>query len=289
MYESFFGLTKKPFSIEPNPEFLYWGQAHRLAYAMLEYGIMGRVGFTVITGEIGSGKTTLIRHLLNGIEDDITVGLVSHTRDNTEELLQWIMMALGQPFDGQSYVGLYQRLQDFLIDQHRRCQRTLLIVDEAQNLGPTTLEQLRMLSNMSVQNEQLLELVLVGQPKLKDLLQAPDLVQFSQRVSSDFNIRPLSFEDVVGYINHRLGVAGCHTPLFTADACRLIYEASGGIPRVINILCGISLLYGFGSQTREITAELVSSVIDDRRQFGVFSFDERPLDWQAIRHSCEAG
>lgn len=270
MYEAYYGLSEKPFSILPDPDFLYWGQAHSMAFAMLKYGVANQAGFTVITGEIGSGKTTLIRHLLNNIDEDITVGLISNLDSNTTNLLSWIMMALDQPFEGLSEVQLFKQFQDFLIAKYAAGGRTVLIIDEAQNLGEVNLESLRMLSNINADKHQLLQLVLVGQPQLRDLLQSPALKQFAQRVSSDFHLRPIRLEETREYIAHRLEIAGGDPDLFTRDAIQMIFEASGGIPRSINILCDTALVYGFAIESPRITQAIVKNVIDDKQLYGVF-------------------
>src|SRR5262245_10546742 len=170
MYEAFYGLKKKPFAILPDPEFLYWAGPHSLAFAMLEYGITNHAGFTVITGEIGSGKTTLLRYLLEQLPKDISVAFVSNTQGDRGDLLQWIMMALRQDFEGVSYVGLYRRFEEFLLHQQAAGRRTVVIIDEAQNLGVKTLEELRMMSNVNAVNGELLQIILTGQPELKILL-----------------------------------------------------------------------------------------------------------------------
>ena len=271
MYEAFYGLSEKPFSIQPEPDYLFWGRAHSMAFAMLEYGIMNRAGFTVITGEIGCGKTTLIRHLLNKLDDNVTVGLVSNTQENSGELLQWVLMAFGQPFDDKGHVALYDQLHQFLINEYGKGHRTILIVDEAQNLGPKSLEELRMLSNINADKDQLLQLVLVGQPQLKDLLQRPELVQFAQRIASDFHLRTLSKEEVENYIHHRVKIAGCDHKIFSSAACAKVSDASRGIPRLINIISDTALVYGFSAGEEEISEKTVEDVIRDKSEYGIFS------------------
>ncbi|MBO0332660.1 AAA family ATPase [Sneathiella sp. CAU 1612] len=268
MYREFYGLEQKPFSILPDPNYLYWGHSHSLAYSMLEYGVMNRAGFTVVTGEIGCGKTTLIRHLLDRLDEEFTVGLVSNIQDG--DLLQWVLMAFGQTYEGKSHVGLHDELQQFLIREYAEGRRTILIVDEAQNLGPKLLEQLRLLSNINADNDQLLQLILVGQPQLKGLLQAPELTQFAQRIASDFHLAPLTAEDIDAYIKHRLSIAGRDLPLFTMDACEALFEASRGIPRIINILADTCLVYGFARMAPEIDGGIVEEVIRDKRTHGIF-------------------
>ena len=270
MYEAFYGLKDKPFSILPDPEFLYWGKTHRMAFAMLRYGIQNQAGFTVITGEIGSGKTTLIRHLLNDIDESFTVGLLSNISEDTDDLLSWIMMSLDQPTEGLTGVTQFKRFQDFLIEQYANGNRTLLIIDEAQNLGSRNLEELRMLSNINADKHQLLQIILTGQPQLRDLLQLPELAQFAQRVSSDFHIRALVLDEAIEYIGHRLGIVGGDENLFDEQAKRMIFEASGGVPRSINILCDTALVYGFAIEAPRITAAIVRNVIDDKNTYGVF-------------------
>ncbi len=274
MYEAFFGFSEKPFSILPDPAFLYLGPAHRMAFAMLEYGVRNRAGFTVITGEVGSGKTTLIRRLLSQMPRDLKVGLISSTPKEGTDLLAWIMMSLGQPFEDASSVGLYKRFQDFLTDAYAEGSSTILIVDEAQNLGEARLEELRMLSNINADKDLLLQLILVGQPQLRELLQNPNMVQFNQRVSSEYHLRALGMEETEGYISHRLGVAGGDPELFTLLAKQAIFQASGGVPRVINILCDTCLVYGFAMEAPTIETEIVLKVLEDKQRYGVFSQDD---------------
>src|SRR5262249_12924528 len=231
MYEAFYGLKVKPFSLLPDPEFLYWAGPHSMAFAMLEYGVVNHAGFTVITGEIGAGKTTLIKHLLNKLPGNITVGLVSNIQGERGDLLSWLLMAFGQEFEGGSYVGLYRRFEDFLTKQHAQNQRTVLIIDEAQNLGVKTLEELRTMSNMNESGRELLQIILSGQPELKALLTRSELVQFAQRVSSDFHLGLLAPKEVPAYIDHRLAVAGATRQLFSDDVFDLIYSVTKGTPR----------------------------------------------------------
>lgn len=273
MYESFYGLAEKPFSIQPDPDFLYMGKRHAMAYATLEYSIMNKAGFAVISGEIGCGKTTLVRHLLNNLGPDVTVGLVYNTHQEIANLLEWIMLAFGQTYEGLSQVALYDAFQRFLIEQYGAGRRVLLIVDEAQNLNTAALESLRMLSNINADKHQLLQMILVGQPQLKDLLRRPELQQFAQRVSAHFFISPLEPDEVVSYIRHRIKVAGGDHPIFTPAACRRIALATGGIPRSINILCDTTLVYGFSAGRRRVDVNLVEEVIQDQIDYGIIPVD----------------
>jgi general secretion pathway protein A len=270
MYESYYGLREKPFSILPDPELIYWGANHRMAFAMLEFGVMNSAGFTVITGEIGSGKTTLVRRLLRTLDPNINVGLVSNTPHGREELLQSVMMSLNQPFD-EKYSQLLFKFEKHLRAQHSKNRRTLLIVDEAQNLQPDALETLRMLSNVNADKEQLLQLILVGQPQLRKLLCSSELIQFAQRISSDFHLKSLTSAEVTQYITYRLMAAGARSQLFTQEACAKIAHTSAGIPRTINILCDTALVYGYASKSNVVTKGLVDRVINDKRSYGIFS------------------
>lgn len=269
MYEAFYGLREKPFSILPDPELIYWGPNHRLAYSLLEFGVLNSAGFTVITGEIGSGKTTLVRRLLRKLDPKINVGLISNTPHGRKELLQWVMMSLNQPFE-EKYSALFFRFQQYLRAQHAEKRRTLLIIDEAQNLQADALEALRMLSNINADKDQFLQLILVGQPELKKMLSSPGLLQFAQRISADFHLKALNASDVTQYIDYRLKAVGASAPLFSDEACAAIAQASGGIPRRINILCDTALVYGFAVQSQSVTKNLIDLVIADKRDFGIF-------------------
>ena len=274
MYEGFYGLREKPFSILPDPDLIYWCENYRFALAMLEFGIMNSAGFTVITGEIGCGKTTLIQYLLRRLDSKVTTCLISNTPQGG--LLPWILMSLDQPFEG-SHPTLFKQFHRFLYDQVARGGRTLLIIDEAQNLGLEALEELRMLSNINTGKQQYLQMILVGQPQLKQLLSAPKLLQFAQRISSDFHLRPLNVEEVSEYINFRLRAVGAHSELFTETACRLIAEVSHGIPRTINILCDTALVYGFAGGIKSITPDLIERVVQNKAEFGVLPFGLQPV------------
>src|SRR4030081_1222579 len=277
MYEAYYQLREKPFSILPDPDLIYWGRMHTMAFTMLEFGVMNNAGFTVITGEIGSGKTTLVRHLLKKISPGITIGLISNSPQGRQELLQWILMSLGQPFDGD-YPNLFKRLQDYLYGQYANGRRTILIIDEAQNLEPEALEHLRMLSNINADKFQILQLILVGQPQLREVLMAPKLHQFAQRISSDFHLSPLDSKEGAKYIDFRLEAVGARRLLFSEEACALIAIASGGIPRMINVLCDTALVYGFARGEKTITGKLILDVIADKQQYSIFPLQSALAD-----------
>lgn len=266
MYESFYGLKTKPFSLLPDPDFLYLGKKHRVALTLLEYALMNNAGFCVITGEIGAGKTTLLRRLLDSIEDNITVGMITNTHQSFGELLDWVLSAYGIHEPGLSKVQMHQRLVDFLLEQYARNKSTLLIVDEAQNMPATTLEELRMLSNINSEKDLVLQVILSGQPDLKDTLRRPELTQFAQRISVDYHLAALSPSETNAYIQHRLVTAGANNDIFTPAACRLIHQHSGGVPRLINLLCDTALVYGFADQKHTVDADLVEEMISERME-----------------------
>lgn len=270
MYESFYQFREKPFSLLPDAGFLYFSDQHRMALTLLEYGLMNQAGFTVVSGDIGTGKTTLIRRLLNDIDPLITVGLISNTHQTFGDLLQWIALAFDLPRQGRDKVQLYHDFMDFIIGEYARGRRTVLIVDEAQNMSAETLEELRMLSNVNADKDQVLQIILVGQRELRDTLQRPDLVQFAQRIGVDYHLEPLSAEETRQYIRHRCSVAGGDPALFTDQACDTVYTHSGGIPRLINLLCDTALVYGYAEQCRHIDAKLVNDAARDRHRGGLF-------------------
>ena len=269
MYESFYGLNAKPFSMLPDPDFLYLSKKHRLALTMLEYTLMNNAGFCVISGEIGAGKTTLLRKLLATLEENITIGMITNTHQSFGELLDWVLSAFGIHQPGLSKVEMHQRFVDFLLEQYARNKTTLLIVDEAQNMSATTLEELRMLSNINSEKDLVLQVILAGQPDLKDTLRLPELKQFAQRISVDFHLDALDAFDTCHYIQHRLVTAGATDDIFTPDACRLIAECSGGVPRLINLLCDTALVYGFADQTRTIDADLIEEIVNERMEHSI--------------------
>ncbi len=270
MYEQFFGLTEKPFSIQPDPSFLYWGRTHRLAYAMLEYGVLNHAGISVITGEVGCGKTTLIHRLLDQLSQTHTVALLSNIQEGRGDLLSWVLMGFGQSFAGKSHVELFAELQSFFISEYAKNRRVVLVIDEAQNLSADMLEELRMLSNINAGKDQLLQLILVGQPQLKGLLNKPELLQLAQRIGADFHLTPLNKEEVHAYIETRLAIAGCRRRIFTDRAMDFISEQSKGVPRVINIIADTALVYAFSAEELVVGVETIRNVVRDKMEFGVF-------------------
>lgn len=282
MYEAFYGFSEKPFSLLPDPSFLYLGKEHSHTFSMLEYGLRNQAGITVITGEIGSGKTTLIRYLLKQISDDICVGLLSNTQPDNGELLRWALLALDQDYGEPNKVSLYDAFSTFLIAQYAKNRRTILVIDEAQNLEPLVLEELRMLTNINIDKHQVLQLILVGQPQLRNTLQLPELIQFSQRVSVDYHLTALTESETVAYVHHRTRLAGCEREIFTQKALHLIFQACKGIPRIINVLCDTALVYGFADQEPSIGAAVIRSVIKDRSDKNLIKLEAMPAPQTVI-------
>lgn len=264
IYTAHFGLRERPFTLVPDPDYLFWSRQHRRAFTMLEYGLITRAPITLITGEVGAGKTTLIQQLLRTVDAELRVGLVSNAQGDRGELLRWVLLAFDQaPGPRATYVELFGQLQDFLIAEYAAGRRAVLIFDEAQNLERASLEELRMLTNINSGKDELLQLILVGQPELRDIIMRPDLRQFAQRVASSFHLPAMSAETVRDYVLHRLAVAGAARPLFTDDALALVHEATGGVPRLVNQLCDLSLVYAFTADLPGVTRDVVRTVLDD--------------------------
>lgn len=264
MYLEYYGLTRKPFALTPDPEFLFLSKQHAIALAMLKYGLQNQAGFTLITGEVGSGKTTLIRHLLRSMDGNLTIGVVTNTHRNYGDLLTWILTAYGLELGNRDNVAMHHRLLEFVANEHKAGRRVVLVVDEAQNMDAEMLEELRLLSNMNVGEELLLQLVLVGQPELQDTIALPEMLQFAQRISAEHHITPLDYEGTENYIRHRIAVAGCTEELFDRYARAAIYYFSRGIPRAINNICDMALVYGYAEEVKPVTCELVLEVIRSR-------------------------
>lgn len=277
MYESFYGFEKKPFALVSDPSFLYMGKIHSTAFAMLEYGVLSQAGFTVITGEVGSGKTTLLHHLMNQITSDVNVGLIANTRRQMGELLPWVLHAFKLEYREQNPVALYEVFSKFLKEQYDKRQRTVLVLDEAQNLDTEVLEELRMLSNLNASDEQFLQIILVGQPELRAMLRKPELMQFSQRVAADYHISALSPRDTVAYIKHRLIQAGATQDVFTPHAYLLIHTVSRGVPRLINILCDTALSYAYGDGITMVDEEYLKEILRERSEGGLLALGQDPL------------
>ncbi len=266
MYESFYGLKEKPFTLLPDPDYLFLSPKHQRALTLLEYGMMNQAGFSVICGDTGAGKTTLIRRLLSELGEDTKVGLITNTHQSFGDLLNWVLMAFGLDGEGKNKAQMHQMFITFLIEQYAQNKHMVLIVDEAQNMNADTLEELRMLSNINADKDQVLQVILAGQPALRETLRKPELMQFAQRIAVDYYLESLSTEETKGYIHHRLGVAGAKEAVFTDEACEAIYKYSKGTPRLINLLCDTALVYGFAEQSAMISEQLVHDVVREQHR-----------------------
>lgn len=269
MYSSFFGLERRPFTLLPDPDFMFWSRQHTRALSVLEFGLMSRAPITLVTGEVGTGKTTLLQTLMRRLSKDLTVGLISNAHGERGELLQWTLSAFGLPVDpSESYVQMFRRLQEFLVTEYAAGRRVALIFDEAQNLDKAGLEELRMLTNINSGTDELIQLILVGQPELRDTLLEPDMRQFAQRVSASCHLVALDSEATADLIRHRLRHAGGTGEEITSDAACAIHNATGGIPRLINQLCDFAMLYAWSAETKVVDAPIVAEVIGDGVFFG---------------------
>ncbi len=264
MYIDYYKLSERPFNVTSDPGFLYLSKRHKEALTHLIYGIKERKGFLEITGEVVTGKTTLCKALLNQLDPQTKAAFIFNSDLSELQILQAITDDLNIKVERRTKMELFTRLNLFLIQQLRMGNNVVLILDEAQNLKSRTLEQLRMLSNLETDKEKLFQIILVGQPELREKLNSPHLRQLRQRISVRYHILPLEKNEVADYITHRLHVAGSDGTLkFTADAVEKVYEYSGGIPRLINIACDKSLLLGFVLETYEISGRIIEKSIEE--------------------------
>jgi putative secretion ATPase (PEP-CTERM system associated) len=254
----------KPFELLPNPEFIYMSKPHKRAMSYLDYGIRERAGFILLTGEVGSGKTTIIRNLVKKHLHNVVLSKVFNTRVDSEHLLAMINDDFGLPVQNKDKITMIKELNDFLIEQFRRGNQPVLIIDEAQNLPHDLLEEIRMLSNLETDSAKLLQIILVGQPELRKTLALPSLMQLRQRISVNCHIQPLSSEETEDYILYRLEKAGDRNAVtFGENTIGFIYKYSRGIPRLINIICDFLMLSAYAEQTTTIGCDMVSDIIGD--------------------------
>lgn len=281
MYEAFYNLKERPFSLSPDPSFLYLGESHRKAMNILEYGIASDASITVVSGEVGTGKTTLVRNLIDKLGDGVVVGLLTNTQSNFGDLIKWVLHAFNVKTKETDPVKLYQTFNAFLEKQYRAGNKVILIIDEAQNLGIEALEEIRMLTNINVDKQLVVQLVLVGQPELLENLRKKELRQFAQRVSADYYLQPLSLNETQQYIKHRIVVAGGDENMFAPTAYATVYYHSGGIPRLINTICDMSLVYGYADEAPRIRKEIIMDAIRDRKVGGLIIRDGQYQNEQA--------
>lgn len=258
MYQQYFGLTESPFSIAPDPRYLYLSDKHREALAHLIYGVGDQGGFVLLTGEVGTGKTTICRCLLQQVPDNAEIAFIINPRQSINQLLQSVFSDLGLPYHkGDTSKDLIDQLNSHLLDAHSRGINTILIIDEAQNLSVDVLEQLRLLTNLETNEKKLLQLVLLGQPELNDLLAKPELRQLAQRVTARYHLAPLSKLEIAEYIEHRLAIAGCRAELFPSSSIKTIFQLSKGVPRLINLICDRTLLGIYATNQQRATPAIV--------------------------------
>ena len=287
MYETYYHLKTKPFTLLPDPEFLYLGAKHKMALSLLEYGLSNGSALIVIAGDPGTGKTTLLNRLLDETRHPWTVGVLSNTHVGIGGLLPWIAASFDLSMAGKSDVEAFHEFATFLERERTAGRRVLLMVDEAQNIGATMLEELRLLSNLNDGRRRSLQILLSGQLGLRDLLKGPGMVQFAQRIGVEYTLEALSEEETLGYMRHRLDVAGRRTPLFTSLAGRSVFRLTGGTPRLINQLCDHALVYGFAAQAEVITAGIVLETAAARDRHGVFPFKVSPESIEWSQHEIE--
>jgi type II secretory pathway predicted ATPase ExeA len=269
MYEKFYSLREKPFALTPDPAYLFLAKRYRHALTMLEYALSQATGFALITGEVGCGKTTVVRHFLERTVEQLNVAYVTNAYPGFGPLLPWLMESLNLEVAAGSPSELYRRFVSHVKQVYSKGVRTVLVIDEAQNLGVEGLEELRVLSNLNAGKDLPLQTVLIGQPELRQTLRLQNLRQFAQRIVIDHHLEALNLEETIGYVRHRLAVAGGRPDLFQPEALQRIHESTGGVPRLVNLVCDTALVYGFSDQRPIIAVDLVDQVIADRTSGGL--------------------
>ncbi len=282
MYESFYKLRERPFSLSPDPDYLYLSRVHREALDFLRYGIESRAGFMVVTGDIGAGKTTLLQSLLRRLDERTITARLVNTTMKPREVLEAVALDFGLDTAGQSKPVLVRQLGQFLVEQRAAGRRPLLIIDEAQNLSPAALEEVRLLSNLETEKYKLLQILIVGQPNLRDVIASPELEQFRQRVAISYHLTPLDASETAAYIDFRLRRAAIgEPPCFPEDASAFVHRRSGGVPRVMNVICDSTLLYGYAEDRRHIDRELIELTVAELEANGVLLAVKGPGE---VRH-----
>ena len=266
MYTKFYGFKYRPFDLLPDPRFLYLSKEHDLALTHLEYGITDNKGFIVLTGDVGTGKTTLINFFLRKIKEGVNTALIFNTNLDPTTFLEMVARDLGLQTTDSRRSTLYDNLYQFFLDEHVHGRRSVLVIDEAQNMPRETMEEVRMLSNFETEESYLLQIIMAGQPQLRRRLNDPELAQLAQRVSVYYHLTPLEKSEIGPYIEHRLKVTGYTSsdPLFNTEAIQKIYEYTNGVPRLISLICDTALVYGYADEIKTIDSELIEKVIKDR-------------------------
>jgi general secretion pathway protein A len=270
LYTEFYGFSERPFDVSPDPKFLYLTESHREALASMMYGIRERRGFLAITGEVGTGKTTLVNALLDSLNEKVRTAHIFRKCATFQELLRTILNELGVAPRGRDRFSLWQRLDQYLLDTTAKGETVVLILDEAQNLSIELLEEIRTLSNLETQKTKLLQIILVGQPELENKLNSEELRQLRQRISIRRKLTPLQDEEIKAYIKHRIALVGGNADVLLArDAMRLISRYSNGIPRVINVLCDNAFLVGYAVGKKKVDGPIIQEVVKDLEGEGV--------------------
>lgn len=280
MYEAFYGLKVKPFALLPQEEFMFLSRQHRIALDLLIYALRNRALFCAVSGDIGTGKTTLLRFLLSRHAPNTSVAMITGMNGSFVDLLQWMLTEFGLDFRGLDKIGMQQALVSFLKRKQAAGQCMVLVIDEAQTLVPEVLEELRLFSNVNAGRVVLLQTVLVGQLGLRKTLRRPEMVQFAQRVAVDYLLVPFDQEQTRAYIRHRIRIAGgAQDELFTLEASDVVFRMSRGVPRIINLLCDTALVYGYADQKSTIDADTVNEMLEDKAREGGWLFS-RPGERQ---------
>jgi putative secretion ATPase (PEP-CTERM system associated) len=288
MYERFYQLRERPFALGPDPEYLYPSRVHREALSYLRFGIEGHAGFVVITGEIGSGKTTLLQTLLRGLDSETTVARIVNTMLDPRELLESILLDFGLDVPAGK-PAMLRRLAEFLVHEREAGRLVLLVVDEAQNLGLDALEEVRMLSNLETEKSKLIQIILVGQPDLRETLARPELEQLRQRITVSYHLSALDRDETAAYVNHRLERAANGEPIvFPREVTDLVHARSAGVPRLINVICDAILLVGYGDERRTVDLALAREAVEELETSGVLEGVQAPPRPAAVMRQTTA-
>jgi type II secretory pathway predicted ATPase ExeA len=269
MYTSFYGFDKKPFSINPDPESLYLSPDHQEALAHLEYALLSKIGLMMLTGDVGTGKTTILRYTVDNFCDDKQIAAIFQTNVSPKELFRLILSGFGIEVRGDHKDQQLGALKRFLNIMQQDEQQALVIVDESQGLSDEALEEIRLLTNIQMEYPDAMQILLVGQPEFLERLQSPQWLSLGQRIGINYHLKPLDFAQTCWYIAHRLTKVGGRLKLFSKDALKQIFKSSGGTPRLINLICDAALIYGYGDELKTIKAPLIEKVVEERAGMGL--------------------